>query len=173
MTILSATTPPSIIQNSTEQRQNLAADLSALIPAQAICPEASAVLHRPAILRRIAAALSGCIPAGTDRLVACSDQDTALAIALSLHTGISFALVDVPSTGVIGELHSAERTVLLAYTPNANEDEVLEILTAAGARPRLSLTVFADHESADPALTRHALFSFAELSTINKESHHV
>jgi hypothetical protein len=173
VTTLSATTPPSIIQDSDEQRQDLAADMNALTPADGTHPDATAVLHRPAILRRIAAALAPRIPAGTDRLIARSGKDSILAAAVSLHSGISFALIDLPAGVVIGELHRSERTVLLGYEQK-NEDALLDILTVAGALPTLALSVLgAKVDSGESSLTRQALFLFAELSTHTKENHHV
>ena len=174
MTTLSATTPPNIIQDPAERREDLAADIRALTPPDAAAPDASAALNRPSVLRRIAAELAPRVPAGTDRLVARSGRDTALATAISLHTGIPFALVDLPSGVVIGELHPSDRSVLLGYRPDSDENLALEVLAAAGVRPKLVLSVLdSDHESSGTSLTRHALFSFAELSTTNKESHHV
>jgi hypothetical protein len=82
--------------------------------------------------------------------------------------------VDLPSGVVIGELHSSDWSVLLGYHPESDENLALEVLAAAGVRPKLVLSVLgSDHDSAGTSLTRHALFSFAELSTANKESHHV
>jgi MFS family permease len=130
--------------------------------------------NRPSVLRGIAAALGPRIPAGTDRLVARSGRDTALSTAISSHTGIPFALVDLPSGVVFGELHPWDRSVLLGYRSDPDENVALEVLAAAGVQPKLALSVLSsDHESAGTALTRRALFSFAELSTTNKESHHV
>jgi hypothetical protein len=174
VTTLSATTPPNIVQDCAVQRQDLAADLKALTESGAAYPDAPAALNRPAVLRRLAAALAQRVPAGTDRLVALSGRDTALATAISLHTGIPFALVDLPACAVIGELHPSERSVIVGYDQDADEDRALDILTVAGVRPTLLLFVVAsDRDGADKSLTRHALFSFAELSSTSKESHHV
>lgn len=174
MTTLSASTPPAIIQDATEQRQDLAADLKALQPANGNHPDAAVALQRPAILRRVADALAPQIPAGTDRLVAQAGKDTTLAAAVSLHSGIAFALVDLPSREVIGELHRSERTVLLSYEPGEGEKDVLSVLAHAGAKPALGLHVIGPDAGDDQAssLTRHTLFSFAELSTYTKESRH-
>lgn len=151
MTSLSATTPPSIIQDPAQQREDLAADLRALMRPDAASPDASAALNRPSVLCRIAAALAPRVPAGTDRLV------------VGLSSGV-----------VVGELHPSDRSVLLGYRPDSDENLTLEVLAAAGVRPKLALSVLgSDQDNADTSLTRHALFSFAELSTTNKESHHV
>ena len=172
MTTLSATTPPTIVQDSAEQRQDLAADLKALQPTTGGHASASAALQRPAILRRLADALAPRVPAGTDRLIAQAGTDSALAAALSLHSGIAFALVDLPAGTVIGELHRSEQTVLVGYEPD-EENELLAVLTDAGARPALALYVLGqDTGEAQTSLTRHTLFSFAEISTTTKESDH-
>jgi hypothetical protein len=150
VTSLSATTPPSIIQDPAQQREDLAADLRALMRPDAASPDASAALNRPSVLRRIAAALAPRVPAGTDRLV------------VGLSSGV-----------VVGELHPSDRSVLLGYRPDSDENLTLEVL-AAGVRPKLALSVLgSDQDSAGTSLTRHALFSFAELSTTNKECQHV
>lgn len=174
MTTLSATIPPTIIQEAAEQRLDLAADLKALQPANGGNPDAAVALQRPAILRRLADALAVFIPAGTDRLVAQAGTDATLAAAVSLHSGIAFALVDVASGEVIGELHRSERTVLLSYEAKDSEKDVLTVLAKAGAKPGIGLHVVGpEAQNARPSsLTRHTLFRFAELSTDIKESHH-
>jgi hypothetical protein len=64
--------------------------------------------------------------------------------------------------------------VLLGYRPDSDENLALEVLAAAGVRPKLVLSVLgSDPDSAGTPLTRHTLFRFAELCTANKESHHV
>ncbi len=172
MTTLSATTPPTIVQDSSDQRQDLAADLEALQPAPGGHANASLVLQRPAILRRIAAAMAPLVPAGTDRIIACAGTDAALAAALSLHSGITFALVELPGGALIGELHRSERTVLVGYQPD-RENELLAALTAAGTRPALGLYVLGKNAGEEQtSLTRYTLFSFAEISTTSKENDH-
>jgi hypothetical protein len=174
MTTLSATIPPAILQDAAEQRLDLAADLKALQPASGGHPDAAMALQRPAILRRIANALAPHIPAGTDRLVARAGDDTILAAALSLHSGIAFALVELPSGLVHGELHRSERTVLVSYEADESEKGVLSLLEDAGARPALGLHVVgpAAGNAHTSSLTRHTLFGSAELSTDMKENHH-
>ncbi|MFJ4261998.1 hypothetical protein ACIPYU_06115 [Paenarthrobacter nicotinovorans] len=171
MTTLSATVPPSIIQDRDEQRRDLAADLKALQPPTGGHATASVALQRPAILRRIADALAPGIPAGTDRLIAGAGTDSTLAAALSLHTGIAFALVDLPGQTVIGELHRSERTVLVSYETETSENKVLEVLASAGAQPAVALYVLGQEAGEQQtSLTRLTLFGFAEISTTTKES---
>jgi hypothetical protein len=171
MTTLSSATPPAIIQDSAEQRQDLAADLKALQSPTGGHAKATIALQRPAILRRLADALAPGIPAGTDRLIAQAGTDSTLAAALSLHTGIAFALVGLPERTVIGELHRSERTVLVGYEPGTNENKLLDVLAGAGAQPAFALYVLGqeagEHQT---SLTRYTLFSFAEISTTTKES---
>lgn len=173
MTTLSATTPPAIIRDSAEKRQDLAADLKALQPATGGYADASVALQRPAILRRLANALAPHLPAGTDRLIARSGTDGTLAAALALHSGIAFALVDLPTGTVIGELHRSERTVLVGYEHENDETDLLAVLTDSGARPALALYVVGQDEGEQQrSLTRYTLFRFAEISTTTKESDH-
>ncbi|MFH5879410.1 hypothetical protein [Arthrobacter sp. NA-172] len=147
--------------------------MEALQPATGGHAGAPVALQRPAILRRLADALARRIPAGTDRLVARSGTDGTLAAALSLHTGISFALIGLPDGVVVGELHRSERTVLVGYQPESSELELLAVLATAGARPSLALYVLGQASGEQQtSLTRHTLFSFAEISTTTKENDH-
>lgn len=172
MITLSSSIPPYVVQDATERRDDLISDLRALTGTHAKCPEASAAFHRPSILRRIAAALAPLVPAGIDRLAARSGTDAVLATALSLQTGIPFALVDI-AEGIVGEIHPSERAVLLAYQQDVDHDILLEKLASAGVRPKLALSVLGtDAFDVGQVLTWQTLFSFAELSNSNKESPH-
>ncbi|MGO2596281.1 MULTISPECIES: hypothetical protein [Glutamicibacter] len=174
MTTLSTTTPPEIVQDSSEQRLDLLADLKALRPTEGDLPDARLALHRPAILRRLAESLAARIPAGVDRLVAQSGTDAILATAVSLHSGIAFALVDLANPEILGEMHRSERTLLIGFELDANTPGLLAILQASGTAPEMSLHVLETRysQTASPDLTTHTLFDFTELSHPIQERHH-
>jgi len=110
---LTATIPPAVVRTPADEQSDLAADLAALAEGSAV-PNVHNVQSRPAILRRLAARLADGVAPGTDRLVG-ELAYAPLVTAVSLHTGVPFALVDVDNHHVLGELHPSERVVVITY----------------------------------------------------------
>lgn len=92
--------------------EELARDLNALGGAAA--GATSRWVTRPAVLRRIALALAEDVPAETTRIVVAGEGGTALGVALSLTTGLPFAVIDGDHSLELGELHHGEVTALRA-----------------------------------------------------------
>ncbi|MFE2644599.1 orotate phosphoribosyltransferase [Streptomyces nigra] len=77
---------------------------------------------RPTVLRRLAALMADLLPERLDRLIAATPDDTPLTTAIALHTGLAYALAEVPAdhsstagTGlaVRGEIHRGERIAVV------------------------------------------------------------
>lgn len=113
MVKLSESCPPVVTRADGEEREDLVRDLEALREPGQSYPPASATCTRPAILRRLATRAAQQVGPDTDRLVA-TVQDSVLAAAISLHTGVPFALTE-GSRLVTGDLHKGERAVFVAY----------------------------------------------------------
>ncbi|MFI0471019.1 hypothetical protein ACH347_43765 [Saccharopolyspora sp. 5N102] len=80
--------------------------------------DAGPLWTRPGLLRRVAAQVAETLPAGVDRVVG-HEQDLALLVAVSLHSGVPYAAVD-HDQGIRGELYPAE-TVLVARTCSSSD----------------------------------------------------
>lgn len=133
MITLSTSNPPVVVQDAHERRQDLVADVLALVASGAL--DAAALQSRPAILRRLAAAAAHALPTGTDRLVA-RVADAPLATAVALYTGVPFALMDDAGTLVLGDLHPSERVVLVETLPALDASSTGELsrrLSQSGA----------------------------------------
>jgi hypothetical protein len=159
---LTSTTPPVVVQDADEQLSDLLSDLRALATTgKDGVPHASAVVTRPALLRRLAAALADGIPHGTDRIVSRAGEDAALATAVSLHTGIPRATIAAGDHGprVEGELHRSEHIVLIQYAAD-REDTLTGVLAASGVTTDAVRRVFGSAQSASPS-ERAALFQIA------------
>lgn len=94
------------------------------------------ILSRPTLLRRVAAGLAERLPATTDRLIATS-ADAPLATAVSLHTGIAFALVE-PHGQVRGELYPSDnaaaiRVAAVRAGSDIGDEAAADALRQAGA----------------------------------------
>ncbi|MFC8247371.1 hypothetical protein [Streptomyces chartreusis] len=114
-----------------------------------------AYLTQPTILRRLAADLAGALPAGCDRLITQAPAGLPLAAAVSLHTGLPFAALDMETAHLHGEVHQGESVAVIhpgaPGTPAALA--VAAAATARGAGVSTVLTVLADDTPgpADPA----------------------
>jgi hypothetical protein len=147
---LSGTFPPAVTRSDDEEREDLIRDLEALREPGQEHPSASAACTKPAILRRLAGRAARQVGADTDRLVA-AVQDGPLAAAVSLHTGVPFALVD-GSEVVAGDLHRGERVVFVAYRLDAVLAEgQASLATALGLGTGGSIAVLAEPGSAAAA----------------------
>lgn len=102
----------------------LARDIEAVAMRRGQTLESNALWTDPSILRRAAAWAAEQLPADTDRLVA-PRQDTTVAAATALHSGLSFATVEGDSL-VEGELYPAESVVLL-QTHSGDTDSLLAL----------------------------------------------
>ena len=131
MTILTASTPPTVLQDEAERRHDLVADISALMTNGTL--DSSSLQSRPAILRRLAALLAQVLPPGVDRLMSRASIDAPLATAVALHSGVSFALLDDDGRVLLGDLHPSERVVLIETLPTARTDELSVQLRDVGA----------------------------------------
>ena len=138
MTILTATTPPAVIQSRDERLSDLASDLRAAGGYRSDGTPAAA-LSRPAILGRIGALLSSSVPPGTDRIV-CIQEDTLIGAAVSLHTGVPLVVVRDNETN-IGELHSTENVVGVGYS-EASHEAITRSVSDAGGTLTIMATVF-------------------------------
>ncbi|MHB1171207.1 MAG: hypothetical protein ACYCZY_01685 [Lacisediminihabitans sp.] len=131
MTILTTASPPAVLQDEAERRNELVADISASTTSAS--PDASALQSRPAILRRLASLLAHVLPSGVDRLVARASVDAPLATAVALHSGLSFALLDDDGRVVLGDLYPSERVVLVETLPVPGGQELDDQIGNAGA----------------------------------------
>lgn len=166
MAALTASIPPAVVQDRDARRDDLAADLRALTDRSGNV-DAFMVLSRPSVLRRLARLIAEHLPVGIDRLVGSRGQDDALACAVSLHTGIPFAVIDPSSGTVFGELHTSE-AVAVVCTRQAGARPVQELIEELGVRTALTVSVFGDPAQASAGLSR-ALFSAAELTASGME----
>lgn len=103
----------------------LARDIEAVALRGGLMLEPNVLWTDPGILRRAAAWTAEMLPARTDRLVA-AGQDTALATAVSLHSGLPFTTVQ-GETLIEGELHPAESVVLLRTHSGDTVDSLLAL----------------------------------------------
>lgn len=128
----------------------------------------SLFLSRPTILRRLARFLAHRIEAGTDRLIAGESAAVPLATALSLETGVPFAVLDqraVPGDdAVLGELHPSERVMIIMAVTDSGETAAAAAKLAAsrGARVQGLLVAF-DLGIGAAKTTRAAGFAFEAL----------
>ncbi|MFJ1586640.1 hypothetical protein ACIOC1_25360 [Streptomyces sp. NPDC088197] len=98
-------------------------------------------LDRPALLRRLAAALAAEVPATADRLVAAGPGAQALGAAVSLETGLPFAAL-VAGAPPFGVIHPGETVVVIAVDA-ASAAGALPLLREAGALPHSAAVVVA------------------------------
>ncbi|MFJ4409005.1 hypothetical protein [Streptomyces sp. NPDC088910] len=98
-------------------------------------------LDRPALLRRLAAALAVEVPATADRLVAAGPGAQALGAAVSLETGLPFAAL-VAGAPPFGVIHPGETVVVIAVDA-ASAAGALPLLREAGALPHSAAVVVA------------------------------
>jgi adenine/guanine phosphoribosyltransferase-like PRPP-binding protein len=138
MTALTETTPPAVLQSRDERLSDLASDLRAAGGYLSNRTPAVA-LSRPAILRRIGALLASSVPPGTDR-IACTQEDTLIGVAVSLHTGVPLVIVLDNETS-IGELHRTENVAGVGYS-EASHDTVARSVREAGGTLTAMATVF-------------------------------
>lgn len=131
MTILTASTPPTVLQDEAERHHDLVADISALMTNGTL--DSSSLQSRPAILRRLAALLAQVLPPGVDRLMSRASIDAPLATAVALHSGVSFALFDDDGRVLLGDLYPSERVVLIETLPTARTDDLSVQLRDVGA----------------------------------------
>ncbi|MFG3697225.1 orotate phosphoribosyltransferase [Micromonospora sp. NPDC047620] len=99
---------------------------------------------RPTILRRMAALMADLVDATTDRLAGRAEV-APLVTALSLETGLPFAVVPTPAAGdrptqIEGELHAGERVVLV-------EDVIM-----SGSRATTAVHALRDRGAVVPAV---------------------
>jgi orotate phosphoribosyltransferase len=114
---------------------------------------------RPDLLRRIAAALAGLLPAGIDRIAGPELGAVALAAAVSLETGRPFVIVRKAAKGysterlVEGELAPGDRIALLedVLTTGAQAIRAADRLREAGAEVVAILGVVDRQEGAAEA----------------------
>ncbi|MEV0195755.1 hypothetical protein [Nonomuraea sp. NPDC050691] len=101
----------------------------------------SAMLTRPAILRRLAATLAERLPPATERLVAPSAAGVTLVAAVALESGLPFCLL-TPADGVFGDLFPGEPVVLVtAVTATGSAvSATASALISRGARVLTVLT---------------------------------
>jgi hypothetical protein len=163
MTVISDSNPPTAVQDSNDARTDLARDIAALLGRTGEI-DSFAIQSRPAILRRVARALGEQIPAGTDRLIA-RYSDAALATAVSLHTGIAFALADEAAGVCGGELHRSESVAVLQTRTPSDVTALPARISREGARVERVLTVI-ETASAQHGQSWYcwSLFRLADLS---------
>ncbi|MDZ7931750.1 MAG: hypothetical protein U5N21_17560 [Rhodococcus sp. (in: high G+C Gram-positive bacteria)] len=138
-------TPTTLDQTDTirRSRRDELTDLASDLTAAALTPngriDIAAIHNRPTILRRLAALLAEHLTPDIDRIVA-TNADTALATALSLHSGIPF--VTLTGTGAVqGELHPSERVAIIATTSNDDaRTRMAGTLDALAVETRTDLT---------------------------------
>jgi orotate phosphoribosyltransferase len=119
---------PGALQGSQERRHELARDIVAagLVRGSFLLASGDPTAYyfdkyrfagQPTILRRLTNILAPRIPARVDRLVARERGASAIVVALSLESGLPFAILRDLETGgkraVQGELHRAERVLLV------------------------------------------------------------
>ncbi len=144
-------------------REGLRDDLRALAPPGGV-PDYWDVATRPSLLRRVAMLIAESVPAGTDRIVA-SWSDMALASAVSLHTGVPFAII-ASETTAYGELHGSELACWIEFQAGAATSAHLQAVRDRDVRIGVRLSVFDPHDLS----TSNPLFRLPELR-IDTEVH--
>lgn len=104
---------------------------------------------RPGILRRIASHVADLLPAGVDRVIG-DEEDVALLTAVSLHSGVPFAVVDRDSV-VQGELHPTETAFAVRMWPRPDGPRSVQAARQRNARVSTLLTVIGTVPPARPA----------------------
>jgi len=144
MTILTNSSPPTVQRSESERHGDLAADILALVTHGV--SNASTLQSRPAILRRLAAFVAGSLPAGIDRLVALAVTEAPLATAVSLHSGVPFALLDREGVAVLGDCYPSERVVLVETLHHAaTQRSVPAVATLLGVATAISFDTDGDY----------------------------
>ncbi|MEU5852265.1 hypothetical protein [Saccharopolyspora shandongensis] len=109
---------------------------------------------RPGILRRIAARAAEAMPAGVDRVVG-HEQDLALVTAVSLHSGVPFAVVD-GDLEIRGELYPAETVVAVRTCSTSDSARMLKAALQRQVHVAKMVTVVEVEPPADlPSETDH------------------
>jgi len=133
---------------------------------------------KPTVLRRLASLLADRLPADVDRIAGPELGAVPLATALSLETGVPFAIVRKArkkygtAAGLEGELHAGERVVLVedVVTTASQALAAAEVITAAGAEVD-SIMAIVDREQGGGTAVAAAgyrfdpLFALSELPT--------
>lgn len=110
-----------------------------------------AVVSTPSILRRLAARIAPRVEPGTDRVCASGVSDAALAIAVSLHTGVAAAIFD-DEGAALSEIHAGERVVVVSVRGGARASELVAALGAEGhEQVELVVALEADGQAAEHA----------------------
>jgi hypothetical protein len=124
-----------------DELADLASDLTATAITSTGTVDTAAVHHRPSILRRLAALLAQQIGPEVDRIIA-DPADTALATAVSLHTGIPFVTIapDAHEGSVHGDLHASERVVVVSTITTADRQLMKRNLNARDVEVSSTLT---------------------------------
>jgi orotate phosphoribosyltransferase len=125
---------------------------------------------RPSLLRRLAAALAELVPHDADRIAAPELGAVPIATALSLETGLPFAIIRKPVKpagepgSIEGELHTGERVVLVedVVTSGAETLRGVAALRLAQARVHRILAVV-DREQGGAAAIESAGHAFGVL----------
>ncbi|MGV8876679.1 MAG: hypothetical protein ACOH1K_04115 [Rhodoglobus sp.] len=144
MTSLTNSSPPTVQRSESERHSDLAADISALVVHGV--SQASTLQSRPAILRRLAASVASSLPAGIDRLVARADTEASLVTAVSLHSGVPFALLDHEGAVVMGDCYPSERVVMVeTFQHEVTQRSVPAVVTLLGVATAISFDPDGDY----------------------------